>query len=112
MTVSTGWAQKPMRSPRARKDGNHNEIVATFLATGCSVAETIATGIPGFPDLVVGCIGTDHLVEDKNRKTRYGRAGLNANQRKFADSWRGGKVEEVGTPDDVIALVQKWRKQG
>lgn len=96
----------------AKRDDNHNAIVARFLSLGCTVAELVNTGIPGFPDTLVGCVGVDHLVEIKNLETRYGRAGLNANQTTFARDWRGGQVWTVCTEDEATAVVQNWRKRG
>lgn len=95
---------------RASKDGNHDEIVRRFRQLGCSVLETIKTGIPGFPDCVVGCIGKTFLVEIKNPETRYGRAGLNSNQTAFERDWRGGKLYAVTSEDEATALVQNWRR--
>ena len=95
---------------RASKDGNHDEIVRRFRQLGCSVLETIKTGIPGFPDCVVGCVGKTYLVEIKDPHTRYGRAGLNANQTAFAQDWRGGKLFVVTSEDEATALVQNWRR--
>jgi hypothetical protein len=93
------------------KDRNHDAIVADFESLGCTVAGLIDTGIPGWPDLVVGCVGVDHLVEVKNPETRYGQAGLTPEQSAFAASWRGGKVEVAETTADVIDMVQKWRRR-
>lgn len=83
-----------------------------FRELGCSVLETQDTGIPGLPDLVVGCVGRTELVEVKNLETRYGRAGLNANQTVFARDWRGAAMWTVYTEDEATALVQNWRKGG
>lgn len=68
-------------------------------------------GVPDFPDVVVGYLGTDHLVEYKNPETRYGRAGLNPGQAVFARDWRGGKVWVVSSELEVDALVTNWRRE-
>lgn len=99
----------PKHSMRARKDNNHDQIVKAFEQLGCSVEETVCTGLEGFPDLVVGCIGFNHLVEIKNPNSAYGRQGLNANQRDFNARWRGERMWAVHTFDDVVVLVQHWR---
>ncbi len=96
--------------PLARKDGNHDEIANTFRRLGCSVIDTHLPPVPGYPDKLVGCVGVTHLVETKNRDTAYGRAGFNDNQTAFARDWRGSPVHLVTTPDEAIALVQRWRK--
>lgn len=95
---------------RASKDKNHDPIVAVFRQAGNSVAELVSTGLPGWPDTVVGCVGVNHLVEIKNPETAYGRAGLNGNQTAFAQEWRGERVWTVSTTDEALALVQNWRR--
>lgn len=95
---------------RAKKDANHDALAAVFRQMGCSVADLVSTGIPGWPDICVGAVGLNHLVECKNPETAYGRAGLNANQQAFARDWRGGKVYTVATTEDVITLVNRWRR--
>lgn len=97
-------------SRRSRPDRNQGDVVARFLALGCSVVELHDAGIPGFPDLVVGCAGVNRLVEVKNPDTRYGRAGLNANQRVFDRDWRGERMWTVASPEEATAVVQNWRR--
>ena len=94
----------------SKKDANHNELVATFERLGCTVAQLHACGLPGFPDVAVGAMGRTWLVELKNPQSAYGRAGLNENQSAFARDWRGGKVYTISSVDEVIALVQYWRR--
>lgn len=96
----------------AKRDANHADVAGRFVALGCSVVDTAATGIAGFPDLVVGCAGVNRLVEVKSIESRYGRAGLNANQSAFDRDWRGDRVWVVSSTDEATALVQNWRKGG
>lgn len=98
------------RYARARKDDNHNVIVRRFQDLGCSVVEMHATGIPGFPDLAVGCMGATHFCEIKNMQTQYGRAGFNDNQTAFNRDWRGERVWICHSEDEATAIVQNWRK--
>lgn len=93
----------------ARRDANHNAIADRFRALGCSVFETDRVG-EGWPDLVVGVLGVNYLVEIKNPETRYGRAGLSASQTRFNDAWRGGPVVLVSSDDEATALVVNWRR--
>lgn len=97
-------------SRRSRPDRNQGPVVARFLALGCTVVELHDAGVAGFPDLVVGCVGANHLVEVKNPESRYGRAGLNGNQTAFDRDWRGGRVWVVTSPEEATAVVQNWRK--
>jgi len=95
---------------KSKKDANHNEIALRFIQLGCSVVQVHDAGISGLPDLVVGCIGRNFLVEVKNPETRYGRAGLNGNQTAFARDWRGAAVIHVCSVDEATAVVQNWRR--
>lgn len=95
---------------RGSRDHNHNPIAQAFIEWGCTVADMALSGVPGFPDLVVGCIGVSHLVEIKNPATAYGRAGLTVGQSAFARDWRGGRVWVVREVSDVGVLVRDWRK--
>lgn len=93
----------------ARRDGTHDARTKDFIDCGCTVVDLHATGIPGLPDICVGCLGLNHLVEIKDNSTAYGRAGLNANQSAFQRDWNGGPVYVVATLSDVIELVKLWR---
>lgn len=95
---------------RGSKDRNHDELADAFRALGCTVVDLHDANRPGFPDVLVGCIGSDHLVEFKNPETAYGRAGMTAEQSVFARDWRGGSVSVATCSEDVVALVSRWRK--
>lgn len=98
-----------MRRPIARRDGNHDALVSDFLALGCTVLDAHASGIPGQPDVIVGCMGLNHLVEFKNPLTLYGRAGLSPTQSHFQRHWNGGPVYTATCTDDAVELVNLWR---
>lgn len=93
----------------AKRDANHNAVANRFRALGCSVFETDRVG-EGFPDLVVGCIGINHMVEVKNLETRYGRDGFSGSQTAFNTAWRGEKVWLVCGEDEATAVVVNWRR--
>jgi hypothetical protein len=70
-----------------KKDENEKLIVNFLRQAGASVY------IAGLPvDLIVGYRGQTHLVEVKNKLSRYGKQGLNANQKEFASNWLGSPV--------------------
>jgi hypothetical protein len=94
---------------RASKDGNHNLMRDTFVLLGCSVVETHLPPEPGFPDLLVGCAGVNHLVEVKDPGSAYGRRGMTVSQTRFTQRWSGEKPALVGTVTEVLDLVKKWR---
>ena len=94
---------------RRGRDRNHATLTAAFEALGCSVADLSNTGLVGWPDVVVGVMGRNHLVEYKNPDTRYGRAGLNPNQQAFSRDWKGGKMFVVSSVDEVAHLARNLR---
>jgi hypothetical protein len=69
---------------RAHKvDANQAEIIAAFRELGCSVHDCSGVG-DGFPDLVVGLVGVNLLVECKTDG-----GGLTPDQERFFQEWRG-----------------------
>lgn len=93
----------------SRRDGTHDARKRDFEVCGCTVLDTHAVDIPGFPDFIVGCLAENHLVECKDPATAYGRQGLNETQSGFARHWNGGPLYVVMTQNDVIELVRTWR---
>ena len=99
-----------MRKHRGSKDKNHDTLSMAFVSLACSVADMATCGVDDFPDVVVGCMGQNYLVEFKNPETAYGRRGMTAGQTRFARDWNGGRVYMATTIDEVAALVQNWRR--
>lgn len=90
----------------ARVDRNHGELVGLYRELGCYVADTSRVGF-GFPDIVVGMAGAPaDLVEIKMEEGDFTSA-----QVIFHRDWRGRKPIVVRTREDVIAHVQRVRKQ-
>jgi endogenous inhibitor of DNA gyrase (YacG/DUF329 family) len=85
-------------------DENHKEIVDAMKAVGASIIDTSRLG-QGMPDLIVGFRGQTILLEIKNPKTQYGRKGLNANQRKWAEGWTGGPLSIVDSVDAALRVL-------
>ena len=85
----------------ARIDANQAAIVAALRAQGASV---YLIKLP--VDLLVGYGGKTALVEVKNPDSRYGRAGLNANQQSWLATWNGGTVATV----DSVAAAERLLK--
>lgn len=84
----------------AKKDANHNEIVA-LLEAGGAVVKDMSKALFGVPDLLVWHHERWNLVEIKNPNTQYGKKGLNKTQKKWANDWQGGPVYIVRTGADV-----------
>jgi len=89
----------------ARTDANHTAIVAALRQCGATVHNTHRVG-GGYPDLSVGISGLNWLVEIK---TPTGK--LNANERKFHDTWRG-QIAVCRTVEEAVQLAERWRELG
>lgn len=94
----------------ARTDENHREVSDYFRALGCSVHSTHRVG-DGFPDIVVGTVGLNLLVEIKDGRKPPSRRRLTGDERRFVESWRG-RVEIVESMDDVTDLIDRYRSLG
>ena len=92
----------------ARVDNNHREIKGVLEAMGCTVADTSTAG-SGFPDLVVGCSGTNILMEIKDGNKPPSARGLTPQQQIFHTQWRG-QVAVVENVSDAITVVNAARK--
>lgn len=86
-----------------RTDRNQAEIVKALRKAGCTVMHTHMVGA-GFPDLVVGRDGVNHLLEIKDgTKPPSGRA-LTKDEEKFHIEWRG-IVKIVYSVEDALNVV-------
>jgi hypothetical protein len=90
----------------ARKDTNQDALVKVAKRYGCSVAYTFQLG-SGFPDLVVGIDGMFNLLIEAKRPGGY----LTPDEAQFRDGWKG-QYDAVYTPEQLAALVQKYRRLG
>jgi hypothetical protein len=79
----------------AKKDQNHNALADAFKSFGFTVADTSRLG-DDFPDMVVGKMGFNILVEVK----RDAKAKLTDGQFQFFHHWKGW-TEVVRSIDDV-----------
>ena len=87
-----------------RQDANHQEIKRAFEALGCSVLDLYAVG-GGCPDLLIGRLGVNVLVEVKTEAGDYTPAQL-----EFNATWRGRR-ETVRNLSDVEAVVKSMREK-
>lgn len=92
------------RGYASRVDNNHKEIVDALRKAGASIIDTAKLG-GGLPDLIVGFAGKTFLVEVKNLKTQYGRAGLNKNQQKWLKEWTGGPFAMVTDIESALRAI-------
>jgi len=79
--------------------------VDAFRKAGCTVERMDQPC-----DLLVGLNGVNRLVEVKTGTKGYG-AGLNDNQARWAEGWRGGEIYVVRTDDEALCLVNQWRAE-
>lgn len=87
----------------ARTDANQKEIVAALRKVGCTVAPTHMVG-DGFPDLVVGRVGINYLLEVKDGAKAPSARALTEGEKKFHIEWRG-MVDIVYSVDDALRVV-------
>ena len=98
----------------ARKvDSSQRLIIDCLTQAGCSVV-AIQSPVAGLPDLLVGFLGRNYLVECKPVvTTRSGRSEaknrLRATQEAWAARWRGSKPFVVCTPTEAFELASTWR---
>lgn len=84
-------------------DRNCKEIVDALRAAGCVVVRLDPARdrhSKGLPDLLVGCRGATWLLEVKD-----GKNDLNANQIEWHNSWTGGPLRIVRSPEEALAMV-------
>jgi len=93
-----------MKKYGPKKDANHKELVAALEKMGVLTIDMSGVG-GGFPDLICAVCKETLLVEIKNKKTGYGRKGLNKLQREFAENWAGGPVYVIYNLDDATKLA-------
>lgn len=92
---------------KTKYDKNHGTIVSLLTQLGFTVQNTAMVGC-GFPDLVVGALGRNYLVEVKTPD-----GTLQPSQTAFARDWNGGDVHVLRNADDCIAfraMVEKEAK--
>jgi len=93
-----------MKKYGAKKDINHNELVAYLEMNGCFVKDLSGAGF-GVPDIIFWLKDKWILAEIKNPNSRYGKKGLNENQKKWAQNWNGGAVYVLKTIEDCKNMI-------
>lgn len=90
----------------ARKDANHNEIAAYFIANGCSVGDL--SQVKRLCDIVVGYKGVNELVEIKDGAKPPSAQRLTEGEQKFHDGWRG-TITVITSIEDASKLITIMR---
>jgi hypothetical protein len=97
-----------MMRTAAKVDANHAAIVDALRKAGCSVTSTAAIG-KGFPDLVVGILGRNLLLEVKDGDKPPSAQKLTVDELKWQAAWRG-EVVVVSSVTDALELVGNVRR--
>lgn len=84
-----------------RKDQNHNELSEILERHGVTMVDTSQLG-KGFPDTLAFHRGELFLIEFKNPKTEYGKAGLNRRQLEWVAKIGSCSLYIVSTVNDAI----------
>lgn len=87
----------------AKLDGNHRAIVEMLRAVGCSVQSLAAVG-EGCPDLLVGRLGKNWLLEVKDGSLVPSAQKLTPAQVKWHQAWRG-QVAVVRDREEALRVV-------
>ena len=87
----------------AKVDANQSEIVTALRDAGVSVYACHAVGA-GFPDLVCGYQGVNHLLEVKDGSKPPSARKLTRDQTVFHMTWNG-QVDVVTSPEEALAAV-------
>lgn len=88
----------------AKIDGNQNEIVSQLRGIpGCKVAITSQVG-HGFPDLVVGWMGQNYLIELKDGSLPPSKRKLTPDEKRFHGQW-SGQIATCESFEDVLAVL-------
>lgn len=96
---------------RARRDGNHNEIVAVFEALGCSWLDLSHIG--GGLDGLLGVSGVDQRVEIKNPNATRGKTTalkLTEEEIETFELWKGRRPVVIATSEEAVDLVNRLRR--
>ena len=93
----------------ARKDDNHNELVAVLEGMGCDVLDLSAVG-KGCPDILVAAgPRINILMECKDGEKSPSRRHLTPEQQIFHTAWRG-PCHVIETVEEAVKLVNRYRR--
>lgn len=86
-----------------RVDANQPEIVKALRDVGCSVQHLHALG-KGCPDLLVGYMGKNYLMEIKDGSKPPSKRKLTEDEVEWYESWRGS-LYVVGNVTEALLVV-------
>lgn len=95
-----------MRRPRTKKrDANQPQIVRALLAAGCTVEELDPVGESGLPDLLVGRLCVNYLLEVKVPGRARRKSATAERQALFRARWRGLTPVVVESITEALVAV-------
>lgn len=86
-----------------RIDANQNNIVESLRKIGCSVAITSMLG-KGFPDIIVGRIGLNFMLEIKDGEKPPSQRKLTPDEQKFHEAWKG-QIAVVNDLEEALKAI-------
>ncbi len=93
----------------ARVDENQKQIVAVFRAAKVTVADTSKVH-GGYPDLTIGYLGYNILVEIKDGNKPPSARKLTPKQIEFRDGW-DGEYRIVTSVEEALALIRELQER-
>jgi hypothetical protein len=87
----------------AKIDANQNAIVGMLRGCGATVQSLAATG-KGTPDLLVGFMGRNWLIEVKDGSKPPSARKLTPDQVEWHDAWRG-QVDVAKDLDEALDII-------
>jgi hypothetical protein len=87
----------------ARVDANQSAVVAALRQIGASVEPIHMLG-RGVPDLLVGYMGSNLLLEVKDGDKPPSARKLTSDERAWHDAWNG-TIKIVNSPDEAVDFV-------
>ena len=93
----------------AKKDDNHNRIAEVFEINGATVLDMSPLG-DGAPDMCVGFLGNNILVEVKNGALPKSKQQLTPDEEKFHAAWRG-TIVTIHNEIEALQLINFLRKK-
>ncbi len=92
----------------ARRDANHQEVIAAFEKMGCTVIDV--AGIPCGFDILVGYGGLCLPVEIKDGTKPPSARKLTDNEAKVHAAWTGGArlVKDLDGVQETVRTLRRW----
>jgi Holliday junction resolvase len=85
-------------------DANQREIVAALRGVGCTVQHLHTVG-QGCPDILVGCRGTNLLMELKDHRRPPSARKLTPDEVEWHERWRGQVVVVSSVEEALLAVA-------